>query len=419
MEPRFGRDLGRVRVHTDARAAESARAVNALAYTVGQDVVFGAGRYSPRSIAGRALIAHELAHTVQQQSASAGAASDSPALEHEADRAAMDVVAGRPARVGGAGAVPGVQFLKVTAGAFGRALEEFTNLWSVPDSTVRLLQTSPTFMRLARTLDQSFVWRSDSAPFSPDIDPSGRIISGQPGMPRSMIGKRELMVIHHDPAFLPVQSPDNPLSADLIQVNRTDPPGFIQLLAHEVTHAATFVGASAPSGQSLVDEVNAGVKEEIATRKSEATILGEVKDPQVRAQVAQVGSRVQAEVERDIAPALGMTYLESFFFDRRLRDARAADGIGEDRAREIRELISTAVSLDLLVPPYYGEYGKVWFARQTVIKEWKEFQAANSPGDPGYDTLKEALLQRHATRFFGGQVSYQALPAPPAAPATP
>ena len=66
MEPRFGHDFSRVRVHTDARAAESARAVDALAYTVGRGVVFGAGQYAPGTISGRRLLAHELAHTLQQ-----------------------------------------------------------------------------------------------------------------------------------------------------------------------------------------------------------------------------------------------------------------------------------------------------------------------------------------------------------------
>src|SRR2546423_251787 len=66
FEPRFGRDLGGVRVHADARAAESARAVNALAYTVGRDVVFGANQYEPTTTRGRTLLAHELAHVVQQ-----------------------------------------------------------------------------------------------------------------------------------------------------------------------------------------------------------------------------------------------------------------------------------------------------------------------------------------------------------------
>ena len=66
FEPRFGYDLSHVRVHTDAKATESARAVNALAYTVGHDVVFGNEQYSPGTSVGRGLLAHELTHVVQQ-----------------------------------------------------------------------------------------------------------------------------------------------------------------------------------------------------------------------------------------------------------------------------------------------------------------------------------------------------------------
>jgi hypothetical protein len=65
MEARFGADFGGVRVHDDSRAAESARAVEAHAYAVGRDVVFGAGRYAPGTPAGDRLLAHELAHTLQ------------------------------------------------------------------------------------------------------------------------------------------------------------------------------------------------------------------------------------------------------------------------------------------------------------------------------------------------------------------
>jgi hypothetical protein len=69
FEPRFGHDFSQVRLHTDAKAAESARAVNALAYTVGKHVVFGAGQFGGASRSARHLLAHELAHTVQQQDA--------------------------------------------------------------------------------------------------------------------------------------------------------------------------------------------------------------------------------------------------------------------------------------------------------------------------------------------------------------
>lgn len=66
FEPRFGHDFSRVRVHVDATAGQSVRDVNAHAYTVGHDMVFGAGRFVPGTQAGRRLIAHELTHVVQQ-----------------------------------------------------------------------------------------------------------------------------------------------------------------------------------------------------------------------------------------------------------------------------------------------------------------------------------------------------------------
>jgi Domain of unknown function (DUF4157)/Bacterial protein of unknown function (DUF922) len=83
FEPRFGHDFSRVRIHTDARAVESVRAVNALAYTVGEHLVFGAGQYAPHSTAGQKLLAHELAHVLQQSSAA-------PAPVGAMDRGASD-----------------------------------------------------------------------------------------------------------------------------------------------------------------------------------------------------------------------------------------------------------------------------------------------------------------------------------------
>lgn len=105
MEGRFGHDFSQVRVHTDARAAESARAVQASAYTVGNDVVFGAGRYQPYQSGGRHLLAHELAHVVQQGGRAAGVQAYSIADEHhpqerEAESAAQAVMAGGRAHVG-------------------------------------------------------------------------------------------------------------------------------------------------------------------------------------------------------------------------------------------------------------------------------------------------------------------------------
>ncbi|GLH74135.1 hypothetical protein GETHLI_26370 [Geothrix limicola] len=99
MGPRFGHDFSKVRVHTDAPAAESAQALRAKAYTVGPQIVFGPGQYQPTTPAGRQLLAHELAHTIQQgdQAAAPSMATevsqpDDP-LEVEADRAAARALA--------------------------------------------------------------------------------------------------------------------------------------------------------------------------------------------------------------------------------------------------------------------------------------------------------------------------------------
>ena len=67
MESSLGHDFGDVRVHTDHAASESAKAVGAQAYTVGNDIVFGSGKYDPGSSAGQKTIAHELTHVVQQK----------------------------------------------------------------------------------------------------------------------------------------------------------------------------------------------------------------------------------------------------------------------------------------------------------------------------------------------------------------
>lgn len=66
MEPRFGHDFSQVRVHTDQTATEIAHSVNALAFTVGRDIVFGNQQYTPGTSNGKRLLAHELTHTIQQ-----------------------------------------------------------------------------------------------------------------------------------------------------------------------------------------------------------------------------------------------------------------------------------------------------------------------------------------------------------------
>jgi hypothetical protein len=91
LEPALGADLSSVRVHTGTASASAADALQAKAYAVGQDIHFGAGAYDPSSQSGKHLIAHEVAHTVQQGGAPAGVqraatvSSPGDAAERQAD----------------------------------------------------------------------------------------------------------------------------------------------------------------------------------------------------------------------------------------------------------------------------------------------------------------------------------------------
>jgi len=107
MESRFGHDFTNVRVHVDGPAAESARAMNASAYTVGHDVVFSPGKYEPESSEGRARLAHELAHVVQQTMLNGSDSAE--AAESEARRAGEAAASGRPVSVVTAASAGGAQ----------------------------------------------------------------------------------------------------------------------------------------------------------------------------------------------------------------------------------------------------------------------------------------------------------------------
>ncbi len=87
FEPRFGSHFGHVRIHTDERAARAAGLLRARAFTMGSNIVFGDGEFAPETTAGRALLAHELTHTLQQEG---------PASDHSAARSLMSTSAQAP-----------------------------------------------------------------------------------------------------------------------------------------------------------------------------------------------------------------------------------------------------------------------------------------------------------------------------------
>jgi Domain of unknown function (DUF4157) len=124
MEPRLGHDLSTVRVHTDGAAAASASSVNARAYTVGPHIVFASREYAPRTAEGGRLLAHELAHVVQQSGGGAVVQrAPAPKKTTQLEPAKSGPTLGMPARAGN-----GMSTLRAKSAEVQRQLQGFSGL---------------------------------------------------------------------------------------------------------------------------------------------------------------------------------------------------------------------------------------------------------------------------------------------------
>jgi hypothetical protein len=146
MEPLFGHDFGKVRVHADSDADASARSLNAVAFTVGHDIAFARGWYQPGTLAGRAVLAHELAHVIQQRGRGGAAPDfcrDSP-HERSARDAARRVPFGKTVSVGDATGV-------------GLALITAEEAQAIADSLIDPVRTLATTLRRREYVVARFV----------------------------------------------------------------------------------------------------------------------------------------------------------------------------------------------------------------------------------------------------------------------
>lgn len=197
FESRFGHDFTRVRVHSDERAQHSARDVSAQAYTIGSDIVFGAGRFRPDTHEGRLLLAHELTHVVQQSSAEAtaragGILSQHDSQESEADRAAESVMSGPLARGIGRG-VAGVIQRRIEMRDVGRG--EQSGLARLPELVERLNAVSRglTFSMNGRNLAYE---RRDGAALSDFDQQMIDFIDQDPVIPMRLTNRHGLLGDH-------------------------------------------------------------------------------------------------------------------------------------------------------------------------------------------------------------------------------
>src|SRR5438874_11015193 len=133
MEPRFGHDFANVRVHADATAADAAHAVNAMAYTLGKDIVFRAGAYEPYTQAGKRLLAHELTHVVQQGDAEGMTtrrfANAALTLSRPSDRAEQEASRGAEAIMRGMSFAPSATIAPGAGAIIQRADDEWNKAY--------------------------------------------------------------------------------------------------------------------------------------------------------------------------------------------------------------------------------------------------------------------------------------------------
>ncbi|MGA9365509.1 MAG: DUF4157 domain-containing protein [Bacteroidota bacterium] len=220
-EPLFGHDFSNVRVHTDAKAAESARAVNALAYTVGRDLFFAGCQYNPTTSAGQWMLAHELAHVVQQGNKSVAGdleieSEGSDIYEHQADIAASSVVNGfgrLPVVVSNSCLAPSVMFLTP---------EDFRkNLGATPDqkTAIDALFANKTFLSLWEYLKKCTATpKKDLGPLVLEVTP-GLKLEGVERFGGYSPGTRTLKI--------------NPTKPE----HKSNPTELVDTITHEIIHA--------------------------------------------------------------------------------------------------------------------------------------------------------------------------------------
>jgi hypothetical protein len=421
IEPRLGVDLGGVRIHADAEAAGSAATLGARAYTVGRDVFFGASEYQPRTAEGRFLLAHELTHVAQQRGAGVGEREgETESFEAESSRAAVRVMLGGHAHVAPASGAPALQMMKISAGGFGTALERYTNERQIPDAVVKLLLKSSSFMSMVAVLDKHYVSYFDAmdkywatGPWTGKGDSVDGILQfGPPGV----MGKPALAIQFPGGSaagaeFRPVKSAGGYWAYDIIALTGETKTEFIQQIIHETGHAYRAVTGANPAAVSLDDVVKAGIEDEIAVRKIEARGLKEVPDKDVSTLAANVGALDRRDVERDIAAAAHLTYLELFFFGFRLQEERNKENLTDTQVRDIQNAVTANPDAGIFYQVSFplgdlSDYAWIWRKRTICAREWTDFFQKNKASDPGFAAKKEKLLQDHATRFFEGKISY-------------
>ena len=321
-------DLGAVRIHADETAARAAHSVGAEAFTVGRDVFFDRGRYEPGTPRGDELILHELAHVAQQRSAPAGGGLAVQRrvgkYPNEPDSDQYSVL--KPKRLNPQGPFSASVLELIsrsyvdTSGTGGRSNGELI---------LTILESSPTFVAMAKALDQHYA--DDSLPniwvgfefrgsmFVPKGQPFPTLthfgFNTNPSVEVTERASKDLIFI--DPSARPkINYPDTSSSAGADEQRAV---AFADVLIHETIHAFRHAQGLSQGG------LKGALTEELQTRLGTRKVLQELEKTTKNKDVASEAHAAAGAVTaggvtlRDVAQSLvsgdSVTYLEKFYLD--------------------------------------------------------------------------------------------------------
>lgn len=323
----------------------------------------------------------------------------------------------------------------VTSGEFGTALKWFTNTFCVPDGVMKLLKGSPKFMAIANTLDGKYIASvgrdlefaerpPDDWPHVWGVTPNGVLTKGT-YRGSNVKGRRVLDVIGSltGSSFSSAGSPDTPQPSDTIFLKRPTETsgageigGWIEVIAHESIHAHHWVTRTTSPPATLVARVRANIAEEIATRREETGIVSQIQATWLGKQllkgfVPNAGATDVARVERDFYPsALRRTYLEHFFLLGLAQEAIHRERLtAQDIDKQNKEVDRIPI-MGWRDRKFSSEYSKLQFWLRVIDFRWQQASKLKREGTPEFEKLKEQVLHEHANAFFGGVISYTALP---------
>ncbi|HKR00639.1 MAG TPA: hypothetical protein VJT09_08195 [Pyrinomonadaceae bacterium] len=316
----------------------------------------------------------------------------------------------------------------VTNGQFGKALS------GIPDKVIKLLKLSKTFMAMVAQLDKRYVniWLSGqhNSALTRRFDLATGTISGGTFDGRRLMN---VQVMGNNSRFTPHGSPDSTGYYDAMTLERPDPREtrrWVEVIAHETTHAFNFVTRKGAPAANVADRIRASVNEEAGTRKTEAKILSEIIATKVGKQElskfsSSTGSPRPQDIERDFFPTEPKrTYLEHFVLSELRNEAIRTDQLDSRDTDVIAQLVNNIpldakradeflrtgkflASEEKILDTYKTkEYPKHQFALFVIGARWNSFSAQHSTSDPDFEKAREKLLQEHARAFFRNVITY-------------